>query len=167
MNTSIEKSNIQFLNVIYVLNFIINIVVENILENKKFYFDIQHRHFHWNNFVVIYVLKIENHYVFENNREFEEIIAFATFIRINFTYDWHQFFVHVNNELIQYLTTIVKEIKFIDKESILKINKCETCTFVKAHKIVSRFFEKSKISKKLFFRIIYDLIIMNTIINKN
>ena len=57
--------------------------------------------------------------------------------------------------------------KFIDKESVSKINKCETCTFIKTHKIVSRSFEKSKTSKKSFFRITYDLVVMNTIMNKN
>ena len=57
--------------------------------------------------------------------------------------------------------------KFTDKKSISKINKCEICAFIKTHKIVLRFFKKSKTSKKSFFRITYDLVVMNTIMNKN
>ena len=80
VNTSIEKSNIQLLNVIYVLNFIINIVVKSIFKDKKFHFNIQHRYFHRNDFAVVYVLKVKDHYVFENNKKFEEMIVFAIFI---------------------------------------------------------------------------------------
>ena len=87
MNILIERSNMQLLNVIYVLNFLINIVVESIFENKRFYFDIQHCHFHRNDFTVIYVFKVENHYVFENNKKFKEMIVFITFIRADFTHD--------------------------------------------------------------------------------
>ena len=132
VNTLIEKSNIQFLNVIYVSNFIINIVAENIFKNKEFHFDTQHRHLHWNDFIVVYVFRIKDHYVFENNKEFEKVITFATFIWADFIHDWRQFLAHVNNKIIQHLITIVKEVKFIDKKSISKINKCETCTFIKS-----------------------------------
>ena len=47
------------------------------------------------------------------------------------------------------------------------INKCEKCALFKIHKIVSRLFEKSKISNKSFYRIIYDFIDMTTILNKH
>ena len=57
--------------------------------------------------------------------------------------------------------------KFINKESIPKITKCKECALFKAHRIVSRFITKSKTLKKLFFRITYNLIVMNIIINKN
>ena len=87
VNTSTERSNMQFLNVIYVSDFMINIVAENILENKKLHFDTQHRHLHRNDSAVVYVFRIEDHYVLENNRESEEIIAFATFIRADSTHD--------------------------------------------------------------------------------
>ena len=80
MNTLIERNNMQLLNVIYVLNFIINIVAESIFKNKRLYFDIQHRYFHQNNFTVVYMFRIKNYYVLENNRKFEEMIVFATFI---------------------------------------------------------------------------------------
>ena len=167
VNTSIEKSSMKLLNVIYVFDFMINIVADNILKNKKLHFDIQHRHLHRNDSAVFLMLRIKVHYVLENNKKFEEMTAFATFIRADFTHDWHQLLAHANNEIIQHLTTAVEEMKFTDKKSVPKTNKCEECAFFKAHKIVSRSFEKSETSKKSFFRITYDLVAMNTIMNKN
>ena len=87
MNILIEKNNMQLLNIIYVLNFMINIVAENILKDKKLHFDTQHRHLHRNDSVVVYVFKVKDHYVLENNKESEEIIVFAIFIRADFTHD--------------------------------------------------------------------------------
>ena len=46
INTSIKKNSMILLNVIYVSDFLINIVAENILINKEVYFYIQHRHLH-------------------------------------------------------------------------------------------------------------------------
>ena len=60
------------------------------------------------------MLRAKAHYVLENNKEFEEMIAFIIFIRADITYEWHQIFAHANNEVIQYLTTAVEEIKFIN-----------------------------------------------------
>ena len=87
VNILIERNNMQLLNVIYVSNFIINIVAESILEDKRFHFDTQHRHLHRNDFIVVYVFRIKNHYVFENNKKSEEVIVFAIFIRIDFIHD--------------------------------------------------------------------------------
>ena len=42
--------------------------------------------------------------------------------------------------------------------AVFKINKCEICVLAKVYKIISRFLAKAKISDKLFFRIIYNLI---------
>ena len=80
VNTLIERNNMQLLNVIYVLNFMINIVAENILEDKEFHFNTQHCHLHRNDSAVVYVFKIKDHYVLENNKKFEEMIVFAIFI---------------------------------------------------------------------------------------
>ena len=65
---------------IYVLNFMINVIAKIIFENKKLHFNTQHRHLHRNDSVVILMFKAEAYYIFENNREFEEMIAFVTFI---------------------------------------------------------------------------------------
>ena len=47
------------------------------------------------------------------------------------------------------------------------INKYEKYIFFKVYKIVSRSFEKSKISNKSFYRIIYDFINITTTLNKH
>ena len=167
VKTSNEKDIMTLINVIYVSNFMINVVAESILENKKLHFDIQHRHLHRNDFVVILMFRAKAHYVLENNKESEKMIAFVTFIRADITHDWHQLLAHANNEIIQHLTTAAEEMKFINQESVFKINKCEECAFAKVHKIVSRFFDKSETSEKSFFCITYDLIVINTAMNKN
>ena len=61
--------------------------------------------------------------------------------------------------------TIIDTIDF--NEAVFKINKCKICALAKAHKLIFRFSAKSKISNKLFFRVTYDLIQLNIIMNKN
>ena len=167
VDTSIEKNSMMLLNVIYVLDFMINIIVGSILEDKGLHFDIQYRHLHRNDSAVFLVLRIRTYYVLEGNRISEGVAAFATFIWADSTHDWHKLLTHCNNEAIQHLTTVVEGMKFTDKESVLKINKCEECVLSKAYRIVSRFFEKSEISQKTFFDIIYDFVVMSTIMNKD
>ena len=167
VDTSIEKNSMILLNMIYMLDFIINIIVNRILKDKELHFDIQHWYLYQNNSAVFLMLRIEAHYVLKTNRLSEKMIVFATFIRVIFTHDWYQLFAHANNEIIQYLATAVEGIKLTDKKSVFKINQCEEYTLFKGNKIVSRFITKSETSKKLFFCIIYDLIVINTTINKN
>ena len=76
------------LNVIYVSDFLINIVAESILEDKELHFDTQHRHLHRNGSPIILVPKISAHYVLKDNREPEGV--FATFIRAGYTHDEHK-----------------------------------------------------------------------------
>ena len=152
------------LNVIYVSNFMINIVAKSILKNKRFHFDIQYCHFYENDSAVILMFRVKTYYIFKNNKKIKEI--FAMFIRADFTYDWHQFLVHINNEIIQYLTIATQGIKFTDKESVFKINKYVEYIFFKTHKIVSRFITKSEMSKKLFSCMTYGFIVLNTTMNK-
>ena len=78
VNTLIEKNNMQLLNVIYISNFMINVIAESILAKKKFHFNTQHCHFHRNDFAIFLMFKISAHYVLENNKKFKKV--FATFI---------------------------------------------------------------------------------------
>ena len=77
VDTFTKKQSIKFLNVNYVFDFMINIVANNILIDKKFHFDTTHDHFHRNDIFVVFVFKIKTHYVFENNKKFEKMINFA------------------------------------------------------------------------------------------
>ena len=74
----------KLLNVNYVSNFIINIVVKNILINKKFYFNTTYNYLYKNNIFVVFVSKINAHYVFENNKKFKKIKNFTIIVRKNF-----------------------------------------------------------------------------------
>ena len=77
----------MLLNMIYILDFMINIVVNSILKNEELHFDTQHGHFHRNDSNVFLILKVKAHYIFKNNKIFERMIIFATFIRADFTHD--------------------------------------------------------------------------------
>ena len=69
-NTLNEKKLINFLNVCYVSNFMINIVVNNIFVDKELYFDIEHCYFYRKSVFVVFVSKIEAYYVIKNNKTF-------------------------------------------------------------------------------------------------
>ena len=129
----------------------INIVADSILENKKFHFDIQHRRLYRNDSAVLLIFRVKTHYVFELNRISKRMNAFATFIWVDFTHDWHQLLAHVNNEVVQHLITGVKEVKLIDKELILKINKCKECTLFKVHRSFRASSRNQKRRKNCFF----------------
>ena len=72
---------------------------------------------------------------------------------------------HSKREIIQNLENFVNEMKIISDEQIS--NKCETCALFKAHKLIFRFIEKSEFFNKSFHRIIYDLMQLITVMNKN
>ena len=82
-----EKDIMTLINVIYVSNFMINVVAESILKNKELHFDTQHHYLHRNDFVVILMLRAKTHYILENNKKSEEVIAFVTFIRADIIND--------------------------------------------------------------------------------
>ena len=67
--TLVEKAIIIFINVCYVFNFIISIIVESILANKKLYFDIKHIRLHRKEITIVLVSRIKSHYVLKNNRK--------------------------------------------------------------------------------------------------
>ena len=83
VNTLTEKKSMKFLNVNYVFDFMINIVANNILANKELHFDTTHDHLHKNDTSIFLVLKVNAHYVFENNR-FEKMNVFVVIVRKNF-----------------------------------------------------------------------------------
>ena len=63
----INNKIIILINVAYILNFMINIVFENILKEKKLHFDIFYRHLHRNEQSIAFISKIKNYYIIENN----------------------------------------------------------------------------------------------------
>ena len=77
----------MFLNMIYMFDFMINIAIDSIFKNKKFHFEIQDRYLYRNDLTVFLMFRIKAHYILENNKRSEKMIAFATFIRTDFIHD--------------------------------------------------------------------------------
>lgn len=50
---------------------------------------------------------------------------------------------------------------------VLNTSQCKPCALAKAHRIISRFSDNAEISDKSFYRIIYDLMQLTIIINKD
>ena len=72
---------------------------------------------------------------------------------------------HSEREIIQNFENFVNEMKITSDEKIP--NKCETCALFKAHRLVFRFIEKSEFFNKFFHRIIYDLMQLIAVMNKD
>ena len=87
INTLIEKNSMMLLNVIYIFDFMINIVVSSIFKNRKFHFNIQYGHFYRNDSIVFLMFRVKAHYILENNRISEKMIAFTIFIRAEFIHN--------------------------------------------------------------------------------
>ena len=82
-------------------------------------------------------------------------------------YEWHQLIAYIHNKAIQHLLVAAEGVVVSNKNKVLPTNKCETYTLSKAYRIVSRSPAKSETSNKPFFRVIYDLIQINTAFNKD
>ena len=86
VNTFKKKSTMKLLNVCYVFDFMINIVANNILENKDVHFNTEHRHLYQkeSQISLILVSRVDAHYVLEDNR-FEEMNIFVIIVRKDIT----------------------------------------------------------------------------------
>ena len=85
VDTLTGKGIMILLNVIYISDFMVNVVAGSILADKGLHFDTQHRHLHRNGSAVFLVPRIGAHYVLEDNRELKEV--FATSIQAGSTHD--------------------------------------------------------------------------------
>ena len=84
VSTFTEKKSMKLLNVSYVSVFMINIVANNILENKDVHFNTKHRHLYRKETQTSLVLvsRVGAHYVLEDNRsESEEMNTFVVIVR--------------------------------------------------------------------------------------
>lgn len=112
------KGQMTLLNVVYVPNFMVNIVAGSILEDKGLHFDTQHRHLHKNGTAIVLVPRVGAHYVLEDNRKSIEGV-FTTSVRTG-----HQLLAHANNEAIQHLPTAVEGVELTNKKPVPKTIKC-------------------------------------------
>jgi uncharacterized protein related to proFAR isomerase len=68
---------------------------------------------------------------------------------------------HSKSKIIAHLVEKINEFKVDDLESASSINKCETCVFIKTHKIVFRRIDQKKSIDHSLNWVDYDLISMN------
>ena len=102
VSTFKKKSTMKLLNVCYVFDFMINIVANNILENKDVHFNTEHRHLYrkeTQQILLVLVSRIDAHYVLEDNKfKFEKMSIFAIIVRKE--------------------TTVAEEMKLINKNKM-------------------------------------------------
>ena len=72
----------------------------------------------------------------------------------------YQLFVDAVNEAIQYFFKVTKGVEITNRNKVLFINKYKIFTVSKVYQLISRSLYKSKDFKKLFYRIIYDFILI-------
>ena len=80
VNTLTKKKSMKLLNVNYVFDFMINIVANSILADKELHFDTTHDHLHKNDTSIVFVSRVNAHYVLENNK-FEKMNIFVVIVR--------------------------------------------------------------------------------------
>ena len=72
----------MLINVVYILNFMINIVLESILKAKELHFNIEHHHLHRKEKAVFFAFRVKNHYILKNNIKNTANVFNAKFISI-------------------------------------------------------------------------------------
>lgn len=82
-------------------------------------------------------------------------------------YNWYQLLAHAGNNAIQHLAEAAEGVEVTDKNKVPPTNECEVYILSKAYRIVSRSPFKAETSDKPFYRIIYDLIQLTTVLNKD
>ena len=123
----------------------------------------------------LYNLKhINGHYLLKDNIINNEIQSGAFSISIDSlkskkasTFQWHQMLAHAFNESVQHLQSAAEGVEISDEGPILRINQCEPCALAKVREIISRKPDIAEISNISFHRISYDLIQMESALNKN
>ena len=77
------KTNVELTNVIYIPNFMANLVSCSILEDKEVYIDSENRRFHRRGQIVITFIRVDEHYLLKDNiTKDSPIFALATSISV-------------------------------------------------------------------------------------
>ena len=169
------SKKIKLSNVHYVPDFLTNLVSASLLADKELYFDTQHKHLHINGVTKYYALRHDQHYLLENNKTStttllaseEAFFMNKEVVKIGLTEKWHKILAHAGNDAIQHLADAVKGVKVNNKDNILRTNKCETCALFKGYHIVLKSSYIKEVQNKPFYRISYDLIELNSDLNKD
>ena len=176
VSTPTGLQSITLLNVAYVSNFMTNLVSQDLLYVKGLYFNNWKNHLHREGKTVAYVKRYDGHYLLEDNTSSDQASVFLVQqkpkIATNKTataYEWQQMLAHASDESIQHLESSTRGVKISEESEgkVPKTNECEPCALSKAHRIVSRSSENAETSNEPFYRITYDLMQLNTAMNKD
>ena len=182
-----EIKEMILLNVCYIFEFMTNLISKHILIEKDVHFMSETKRLYRNEKTIVYAIKKNDHFYIKNNddenQNFESenenfdksTVLYSAYYSQTFsdvkqrtTQNWHQILAHAENEIIQNLEKSIQEIKISNDKKTSKTNECETCALSKAHQIIFRFNQKSEFSKeKSFHRVTYDLMQLNSIMNKD
>lgn len=195
LQTLKEFTKIILLNVVYVVDYLINIICQDRLTHKNFFFDNWKMHLHEKERTFAWIIKYENHYFLKDNTKntfnlaanviitnvtsvsnsesSSNAIKFKISFKTATVYEWHQMLDHVFKDAISHFSTFAEEVKISDANfnifnlAVPVINQCESCILVKIHRIVFRFFDNAESFFKFFHRIIFDLMQLNADYNKD
>ena len=171
VDTPTGKRIVIFNNVAYIPGFNVNLLSGAKLEDKGIHFVPQHRLLHKDGKTIMFVKRIGDHYVLENNSYPDGVFANTkntkkTPTKSATTSEWHQLLAHAGNDVIQHLTSAAEGVEVVDSTKTPDMTNCETCVLAKAHRIVSRSQYKAETSDEPFFRITYDLMQLSTALNQ-
>ena len=161
------------LNVAYILDFMTNLVSENILCSKSLYFDNSRMHFHWDSQTVGYAEQFHGHYLLENNTQStlqsSNPGAFSLLTKTSTMTEWHQILGHLFHNTVAHLESSAEGVKVLKagNSQVPKTNKCQTCALSKSHRVISCSSDKFESSDKSFHRVTYNLMSLTTAMNKN
>ncbi len=176
VDTFRDLESMTLMNVTYVADFMTNTITLNLLIATKMHFDLWKMHLHSKDNTLIHVKSQDDHYLLKNNKSLQLQTFFVkkktdssqnSSEKVTKIMNWHRIMKHAFNEAIQHLQAAAEKMIMSDVKIMSKTHQCETCSLSKIHKIISRSSDNAEISSISVYRIIYDLMIMSSIYNKN
>ena len=165
---------ITLTEVCYVPDLMTNAVSDYRLSLKGVFFDGWKKHLHVKGKTLYNLKHINGHYLLEDNTTSNEIQGGAFPISTGplkskkaSTFQWHQMLAHASNESVQHLQSAAEGVEISDGGPVPRTNQCEPCALAKAREIISRRPDIAEVSNIPFHRISYDLIQMESALNKD
>lgn len=140
---------IQLLNIALITNYFINLICLDRLEQKSVFYDFKNGQLQQKNKTFCYVDRVSNHKIIKYNplsQNPEAVKSFGAFVSSSIASqilqaieaEWHAMLRHLDFDILSYLENLAENIKVISLESALSVNKCEVCSLIKAHKLISK-----------------------------
>ena len=106
---------------------------------------------------------------FQTNKMYEIFALNSIFSQILKTIEknWHNIFDHANFEILFNFEKTIENIKIIISKSILIINLCEKCAFIKIYKLIFKRFDHDESINVSFEKTKFDLIQQFSNYNEN